>query len=77
MKVLETHPVILKVLTTFALIAVPATLVLWSWNSFAPDVLGLDAIGFKQALGLTLLSLVVGRLVAGGGHYRFPGQAQG
>lgn len=77
MKLLETHPVIAKVLATFALVAAAATLVLWSWNSFAPDVLGLDAIRFKQALGLTLLSLVVGRLMVGGSHHRFPGQAQG
>jgi len=77
MKLPETHPVIVKVLTAFALIAAAATLVLWSWNSFAPDILGLDVIRFKQALGLTLLSLVVGRLVAGGGHYRIPGRAQG
>ena len=76
MKLLETHPVIVKALTGSALIMAAATVMLWSWNSFAPDVLGFDAIHFKQALGLTLLSLVVGRLVAGGSHYRLPRQAR-
>lgn len=36
-----------------ALMALP---VMWLWNWLVPDIFGLQAIGFWQALGLSLLT---------------------
>ena len=46
-----------------------AALVHISWNMFAPDMLGLEAIRMKQALGLVVFTSVIA-LVLGGG-FRF------
>lgn len=40
-----------------------ATVVLFSWNSFAPDLFQLPAMQFKQALGLVLFIFSVAFLV--------------
>lgn len=40
--------------------------VLWSWNTFMPDIFGLAEIKFKQALALTLLSLIASGVLFGG-----------
>lgn len=39
-----------------------AILVLFAWNSFAVTVLDAEALRFKEALGLTLLVAIAGRL---------------
>lgn len=39
-------------------------IVLFAWNSFAVPVLDADTLRFKEALGLTLLAVVAGRLLA-------------
>lgn len=39
-------------------------IVLFAWNSFAVPVLEADTLRFKEALGLTLLISVAGRLLA-------------
>ena len=46
------------------------SLVLWGWNSAIPDLFGLPALQFKQALGLTILLFIVSFLVGSG---RSPG----
>lgn len=38
--------------------------VLWSWNSFAADLLGLPEMGWRHALALCLMVLCLGLLVA-------------
>jgi hypothetical protein len=45
-------------------LALAAVIVLFAWNSFAVSVLEVDALRFKEALGLTLLVGVTGRLLA-------------
>lgn len=46
---------------TLALVAI---IVLFAWNSFAVPVLEMDTLRFKEALGLTLLVAIAGRLFA-------------
>ena len=45
-----------------------AALVHVSWNMFAPDMFGLDAIRFKQALGLVVFAGVFAFLFRIGGR---------
>ena len=61
---------------TGAVIAL-SVLVLWSWNMFAPDMLGLDAIRMKQALGLVIFAGVFAALFRAGHHSRFKTASQG
>jgi len=45
-----------------------AVVVLFAWNSFAVTVLDAEALRFKEALGLTLLVAIAGRLFAPRSH---------
>lgn len=61
----DQHPrfnVALRAVAGFAALTV---VVLFAWNSFAVTVLGLAALDFREALGLSLLLAAAGRLVFG------------
>ncbi len=60
------HPRLAAVLTFVALLSLLAVVVLFAWNSFAVPVLELSRLQFKEAVGLTLLLAVAGRLLAPG-----------
>lgn len=53
---------------TMALVLLLAAFVHVSWNMFAPDVFGLDAIRMKQALGLVLFAGVFAVIFRFGTH---------
>jgi len=55
-------------MTAASALAVAAVVVLFAWNSFAVPVLDMDALRFKEALGLTLLIGVTGRLLSPASH---------
>lgn len=63
MKSIAQHPSVRATVVAAGLLAGATVIVLFSWNSFAPDLFGLEALRFKQALGLTLFTAVVGRLL--------------
>ena len=60
------HPRLTALLTLVASLALVAVIVLFAWNSFAVPVLDLTRLQFKEALGLTLLLAVSGRLLSPG-----------
>ena len=58
------HPRTAGTVAASAALAFAAVIVLFAWNSFAVPVLEADTLRFKEALGLTLLLSVTGRLIA-------------
>lgn len=53
-------------------LAVPvllATALLWGWNTFATEILGLPSMAFKHALAMELLPASIASVVAGAWHY--------
>ncbi len=58
-----------RALKALAAVVALAVLVHVSWNMFAPDMFGLEAIRMKQALGLVIF-LGVASFVLGGGRHR-------
>lgn len=60
----RSHPWAAGILAASATLALASAIVLFAWNSFAVPVLEMDAIRFKEALGLTLLLGVAGRLLS-------------
>lgn len=58
------HPRIAAVATALALLLLASVSVLFGWNSFAVPVLDLGRLQLREALGLTLLLTVCGRLLA-------------
>lgn len=67
------HPRLAAALTSAAALLLVAVIVLFAWNSFAMPVLDLARIQFKEALGLTLLLAVVGRLLVPGRRHTHGG----
>jgi len=61
---LHAYPLIAASVAIFFYLAAATIIVLFGWNSFAVPVLELDRIGFREALGLTLLLAVAGRLIS-------------
>ena len=59
------HPAVFSSLWLAASLALAAIVILFSWNSFATAVLDLGPLQFREALGLTLLLAVAGRLLSG------------
>ena len=59
----------IRALTGVAGLAGLALVVLFAWNSFAVPVLDADSLRFKEALGLTLLTAIAGRLLTAGRHH--------
>ena len=41
---------------------------MWAWNLAMPELFGLPRAEFRQALGLTLLALLLGRLIGSHAH---------
>ena len=62
------QPKILRVATAIGALAAVAIIVLFAWNSFAVPVLDAEMLRFKEALGLTLLVAIAGRLFASHDH---------
>ncbi len=62
------QPKIRRVATTIGALAAVAIVVLFAWNSFAVPVLDAEMLRFKEALGLTLLVAITGRLFAPRDH---------
>ncbi len=60
----QSHPWAAGILAASAALALASVIVLFGWNSFATTVLEMEAIRFKEALGLTLLLGVTGRLLS-------------
>jgi len=58
------HSAMRHVATALGGVAAAAIVVLFAWNSFAVTVLDAAALRFKEALGLTLLVAIAGRLFA-------------
>ena len=58
------HPFVRAAAVGAGLAAGTSAVTLIAWNSFAPDLFGLDPLRFKKALGLTLFGLIAGRLLA-------------
>jgi hypothetical protein len=56
MKILKQHGSHVIKLTLAFIVA--TTLLLWGWNTAVPDLFGLPAIQFKQALGLMILLVI-------------------
>ena len=50
-------------------LALTAVIVLFAWNSFAVPVLEMGTLRFREALGLTLLVAIAGRLLAPARHH--------
>ena len=62
------QPKIRRVATAMGALAAVAVVVLFAWNSFAVPVLDAEMLRFKEALGLTLLVAIAGRLFASRDH---------
>ncbi len=58
------HSAVRHVAAALGTLLAAAIVVLFAWNSFAVTVLGAEALQFKEALGLTLLVAIAGRLFA-------------
>lgn len=59
----HSHPWFASVIAVIGTLALAAVVVLFAWNSFAVPVFDLDALRYKEALGLTLLVSVLGHLL--------------
>ncbi len=57
------HPRFAGVIAAVGTLALAAVIVLFAWNSFAVPVFEVDALRYKEALGLTLLISVAGHLL--------------
>jgi hypothetical protein len=64
MRLFARHPFVRSAAVGAGVLAGTAAVTLITWNSFAPDLFGLDPLRFKQALGLTVFGLIAGRLLA-------------
>jgi len=62
------QPRVQRVATAIGALAAVAVIVLFAWNSFAVPVLDAETLRFREALGLTLLVAIAGRLFASRDH---------
>lgn len=70
MNIRERTPIMSRILAAIGTLVVSASIVLFAWNSFVTEVFALEPLGFKEALGLTLLAVLAGRALSSHrGHY--------
>lgn len=62
----QRYPRTAATIATVGSLALAAVIVLFAWNSFAVPVLELAKLQFREALGLTLLLVIAGRLLVPG-----------
>jgi len=62
------HKAAVRAFAAVGTLALAATLVLFAWNSFAVPVLDAEVLRFKEAIGLTLLVAIAGRLFSPRDH---------
>jgi hypothetical protein len=48
-----------RVFSSIVMLLVSVLVISWGWNSAIPDLFGLPPLHFKQAMGLTVLLVVV------------------
>jgi ABC-type multidrug transport system fused ATPase/permease subunit len=64
-------PILKKIVLAPVILAVFSAIVMFLWNILIPDIFGLTAISFWQALGLLLLSRILfGGFIGRGAHRR-------
>ncbi len=68
----------LKIVAIVAVaLAAFGAIVMLLWNALLPELFGLRAISFPQALGLLLLVRILVGTLRGGGHHRYRGWHRG
>ena len=63
MKLFERRETMTPHLKTLLIILVAPIFVLWAWNAFMPEMLGLAEIRYKHALALLILAAIAGSLL--------------